>query len=1051
MLKNCDIIKIGKKELFSQTPAELEEIIMKFKKLISAITSLALSVSVFTGLGSSKPEKTITANAASTYYKFDFGNGGVASGYTGVSASTGYDAGRGYGFSAGTNVADVSASGSGALSDAVQFKNSSSTGSYTFCADVPNGLYQVSVWLGNTNRTSVAIEGMYQIMNMTGNNAYHTLQVPITDGQLNICACEGKAGYAFTMSALEIKQISSDPTMKPTIWLCGDSTVCNYYPLDSSAQAGWGQMLPDYIDTGKWEVRNMATSGQFAKGFLDAGQFTPIEKYGKDGDIFVISIGINDTNYSNATEYHDVVTNMAKRAMAKGMRVLLVKQQGRNGDCQRNPLLTGRWFGAELDKVGSELNIEVVDLFNMWQSYCLTKSADEVSAMYMTDGLHPNRSGASVLAQFMSEALAVREQGDVMDEAADYMFKNVNSGLYMEVADGTAAAGTNVQQWGADSPAAHNTWHVKASSDGYYYILSNLGDENTYFLDVDYGKTANGTNIGIYTDTGADAQLFKFLKNDDGSYRIATKVSNDKSVVEVKSALTTNGANVQEWESNGENCQRWIAEKVTYPVPVVTEAPTTQPPATQPPTEAMKIVLGDADCDGAVSINDVISVLIHVANPANSKLTANGRSNADVYQRGDGISVNDATFIQMFLASMITFDDIVIEQPPEPTEPPTEAPTEAPSPQIYYAVDASWENGVTETTNSGYKGTAYINLDNNTTSNITFTVNAPQKGNYLVTIRNANGSANDRKMRVDVNSNSEYWVQPFLTTGAWTTWLDRGIVLPLEQGVNTIKFSSLTSEGGPNFDYIIVELTDEPIAEPYDPSQGGGNITTDNPVLYIASDSTAQSYRESYAPQQGWGYYLGNYFTENVSVANHAIAGRSSKSFYDNGRLQTILDQIKPGDYLLVDFGINDGASSQPERYAPVCGNADNPTNGSFEYYMTFYIKGALEKGATPILMSPTLSIKNASQPFSAGYRNIDSACRMLASKYNIPYFDLSAAMANDFNKRDYNTVRRYYMGGVTDGGTDFTHFTETGANIVAGIIANGIKGLNTDLSKCVK
>lgn len=77
-------------------------------------------------------------------------------------------------------------------------------------------------------------------------------------------------------------------------------------------------------------------------------------------------------------------------------------------------------------------------------------------------------------------------------------------------------------------------------------------------------------------------------------------------------------------------------------------------------------------------------------------------------------------------------------------------------------------------------------------------------------------------------------------------------------------------------------------------------------------------------------------------------------------------------------------------------------------------------------------------------------ACVALAKKYNIPYFDLSAAMANDFNKRDYNTVKGYYMGGAT-GGTDFTHFTDTGAKIVAQIICNGIKDLNIGLSKEVK
>jgi lysophospholipase L1-like esterase len=307
-------------------------------------------------------------------------------------------------------------------------------------------------------------------------------------------------------------------------------------------------------------------------------------------------------------------------------------------------------------------------------------------------------------------------------------------------------------------------------------------------------------------------------------------------------------------------------------------------------------------------------------------------------------------------------------------------------------------------------------------------------------------------MKIEVDGSADYWMQDFLTTGDWTTWEERGIVLPLHKGRNTIRLTSATAEGGPNFDYLRTEWTYEPAAEVFTEAKTAPVIQkVDGRTIYIAGDSTVQTYKASDAPQQGWGAYLADNLPQGVTVSNQAIAGRSSKSFYDNGRLTSILEVIKPGDYLLVDFGINDGAASQPERYAPVCYNADNPTTGSFEYYMTFYIKGALEKGATPILMCPTLSIKGASQPFSAGYRNIDSACAALARKYNVPYFDLSAAMANDFNKRDYNTVYGYYMGSTTANGTDFTHFTETGAKVTAGIVCNGIKGLNIGLSKYVK
>ncbi|MBR5372578.1 MAG: RICIN domain-containing protein [Oscillospiraceae bacterium] len=976
-----------------------------FKKLGAAISALAMSAVLMP-----QPQPV---SAANTYWKFDFGNGGVASGYTGVSASTGYNAAQGYGFSAGTSVADVAGSGSGALSDAVQFKNSTPTGGYTFCADVPNGLYQVSVWLGKTNRTSVAIENMYQIMNMTGDGAYHALQVPVTDGQLNICACAGKDGYAFSIAALEIKQISTQAHTNPTIWVCGDSTVCNYYPLDSSGQAGWAQMLGGFIDTNQWQVMNMATSGQCARGFLDAGQFTVIEKNGQAGDIFVISIGINDTNAKNNTtedQYQEIITDMAQRAMKKGMRVILVQQQDRNGDCQRNPLLTGRWYNGAVARAGDALGVEVVNLFQLWQDYCLTKSVDQVNAMYMDDGLHPNRAGATVLAQFMADAInqgsTVSAEPVIFPKDSKVMFKNMESGMYLTVEDGVAADGTNVSQSGDMMPSDKNTWKlVSAGSSGEYYIYSMLDGGDKYLMDVADMGTKNGTNIGIWSNTNCDAQVFKIYQDGD-YYHIATAVTNYKSYVGIYGGSHDENGNAIEWENDRSTNQKWSI--------VTAEAA----------ADNLPMLSGDLSGDGKLDARD-LSLMKQLLKKGSLSYNQTQAIDLNADFKADA---DDAALLAKYLSGELKeFPDVK-----------------------YAAAEQSFNLGIREETNAGYAYKDYLNLDNTSTSSVTFAVNVPKTGNYLCSFNIANGSANDRTMMISVSGKTDTWKQSFLSTEAWTNWMERALVLPLTAGVNYITLKSATAEGGPNFDYLKLTPTDEPVAEPYDPSGQQTGPTTDNPVLYIAADSTAQSYRESYKPQQGWGYYLQNYFTDNVTVANHAIAGRSSKSFYDNGRLTTILDAIKPGDYLLVDFGINDGASSQPERYAPVCGNVDNPAEGSFEYYMTFYIKGAMDKGATPILMSPTLSIKNASQPFSAGYRNIDSACKMLANKYNIPYFDLGAAMANDFNKRDYNTVKGYYMGGV-NGGTDFTHFTETGADIVAGIIAQGIKGLPIDLANQVK
>jgi len=145
--------------------------------------------------------------------------------------------------------------------------------------------------------------------------------------------------------------------------------------------------------------------------------------------------------------------------------------------------------------------------------------------------------------------------GTAFNTAEKYRFKNVNSGLYLEVAGGTAAAGTDVIQ--SDSGQG---WTLVDAGGGYYKIYSEVGDGKTFMLDLDYGKTDNGTNIGIYTDTDSDAQSFKFVKNDDGTYTICTKNTRDASCVGISAASKDDGTTAIQWECNDSADQKWIVE-----------------------------------------------------------------------------------------------------------------------------------------------------------------------------------------------------------------------------------------------------------------------------------------------------------------------------------------------------------------------------------------------------------------------------------------------------------------------------------------------------------
>ncbi len=155
--------------------------------------------------------------------------------------------------------------------------------------------------------------------------------------------------------------------------------------------------------------------------------------------------------------------------------------------------------------------------------------------------------------------LATGKEGVILNTANTYSFKNAGSSLYLTV-DGEAAVGTDVVQSSKTSDASEWTLKESGNGDGYYYILSKLGDGKTYFLDVANGSPDNGTNIGIWTDTSCDAQLFKFVDNGDGTYQIATKVTNDASGLGIIAGSTEEGVSSVQWKYDGSKNQQWIVE-----------------------------------------------------------------------------------------------------------------------------------------------------------------------------------------------------------------------------------------------------------------------------------------------------------------------------------------------------------------------------------------------------------------------------------------------------------------------------------------------------------
>ena len=135
----------------------------------------------------------------------------------------------------------------------------------------------------------------------------------------------------------------------------------------------------------------------------------------------------------------------------------------------------------------------------------------------------------------------------------------------MQVEGAKQENGTNVQQWGTTGDSIHDIWKLVDAGNGYYYIVSQIGDGKTYYLNVEGNSTSNGANCEIYQSNGGDSQKFLISENSDGSYIIKTKITNNQSAVEVSNYGKGSGDNVQQWSLTGHESQSWIFEPVTDP------------------------------------------------------------------------------------------------------------------------------------------------------------------------------------------------------------------------------------------------------------------------------------------------------------------------------------------------------------------------------------------------------------------------------------------------------------------------------------------------------
>ncbi|GGY67744.1 GDSL-type esterase/lipase family protein [Pseudoduganella albidiflava] len=218
------------------------------------------------------------------------------------------------------------------------------------------------------------------------------------------------------------------------------------------------------------------------------------------------------------------------------------------------------------------------------------------------------------------------------------------------------------------------------------------------------------------------------------------------------------------------------------------------------------------------------------------------------------------------------------------------------------------------------------------------------------------------------------------------------------------------------------------------------------PTLHLVGDSTVKS--GGAGGHVGWGERIAPYFdTGKVNVVNHAIGGRSSRTFFTEGRWNRVLEQLKAGDVVLIQFGHNDGGRiGDPAMKGRASGPGTGPETvedkkpdgtveqvHTFGWYMARYVQDAKAKGATVVLLSP-VPHRDAWQD-RRDFENFAQWDREVAQRHGARFADLTMAITDGYRRAGASIVDTYFSDART-------HTNDAGAAFNAQRVVAALKGL---------
>jgi lysophospholipase L1-like esterase len=217
--------------------------------------------------------------------------------------------------------------------------------------------------------------------------------------------------------------------------------------------------------------------------------------------------------------------------------------------------------------------------------------------------------------------------------------------------------------------------------------------------------------------------------------------------------------------------------------------------------------------------------------------------------------------------------------------------------------------------------------------------------------------------------------------------------------------------------------------------------------VYLIGDSTVSDYPLSRSPLTGWGMPFATFFDSTVVVKNHAKGGRSTRTFIEENRWNPVYNDLKTGDYVLIQFGHNDEAKEEKykDRYT-------SPTD--FKKNLIFFVEETRSKGAIPILITPVTRMKfdnkGIAQETHKEYATIVRDVALIKKAILIDLDSESLKLLQEFgpdkSKLLFNQLEAGENPHYPDGIKDNTHFSELGARKMAQIVLSQLKKQNVNL-----